>query len=229
MGERFTWSRPKEPSILKLLSRHHWISMWGGPLGIPVPFQDPHLLLEDGSFNENLMVTYAVNHNKTVVIKDAYHEQGFDFSGTRAFDEKTGYRTRAVLTIPIKNHENDVIGVLQLINPEAESGFSEEDIQLAESLASRAGVSLTNQLLIHNLRKLFESLIRVLAEAIDEKSPSTGNHRWVPVLALLLADAVSNCVDSALSVMYIFPVRKCMRLKLHLFCTIAAKSLPLFT
>ena len=165
----------------------------GGTSSIPVPFEDPALFLEDGSLNDHLMVAYAVNHKKTVNIKDAYHEQGFDFSGTRAFDEKTGYRTRAVLTIPIKNHENDVIGVLQLINPPSEEGFSEAYIQLAQSLASQAGVALTNQFLIHNLRTLFESLIRVLAEAIDEKSPSTGNHsKRVPVLALLLAEAINT-------------------------------------
>ncbi len=165
----------------------------GGTSSIPIPFDDPSLFLEDGSFNDNLIVAYAVNHKKTVSIKDAYHEQGFDFSGTRVFDSKTGYRTRAVMTIPIKNHENDVIGVLQLINPPREEGFTESDIQLGESLASQAGVALTNQFLIHNLRTLFESLIRVLAEAIDEKSPSTGNHsKRVPVLALLLAEAIDE-------------------------------------
>ena len=163
----------------------------GGTSFIPVPFADPSLLLEDGSLNDHLIVAYAVNHKKTVNIKDAYDEQGFDFSGTRVFDEMTGYRTRAVLTVPIQNHEDDVIGVLQLINPPSAEGFTEADVQLAQSLASQAGVALTNQFLIHNLRTLFESLIRVLAEAVDEKSPSTGNHsKRVPVLALLLAEAV---------------------------------------
>ena len=168
----------------------------GGTSPIPVLFDDPKILLEDGSLNDNLMVSYAVNHKKTVNIKDAYHAQGFDFSGTRAFDEKTGYRTRAVLTIPIKNHENDVIGVMQLINPPSVEGFTEADVHLAQSLVSQAGVALTNQFLIQNLRTLFESLIRVLAEAIDEKSPSTGNHsKRVPVLALLLAEAIDVCEE----------------------------------
>lgn len=165
----------------------------GGTTSIPVPFKDPPLFREDGSFNDNLIVAYSVNHKKTINVKDAYDEEGFDFSGTRAFDVETGYRTRAVLTIPIKNHENDVIGGLQLINPPGEAGFSEADVQLAESLASQAGVALTNQLLIHNMRKLFESLIRVFAEAIDEKSPSTGNHgKRVPMLSVLLAEAVNE-------------------------------------
>ncbi|MFC2049524.1 GAF domain-containing protein, partial [Chlamydiota bacterium] len=171
----------------------------GGTSAIPVPFKDPELFLEDGSYNDSLMVSYAVNHKKTVNVKDAYDEKGFDFSGTKAFDETTGYRTRAVLTIPIKNHENDAIGVLQLINPPEGRVFDEADISLAESLASQAGVALTNQILIHNLRKLFESLIRVIAEAIDEKSPSTGNHsKRVPELAVLLAEAVNETTEGAL-------------------------------
>ena len=164
----------------------------GGTSGVPIAFPELQLFAKDGTFNDSLMVAYAVNHEKTINIKDAYHEQGFDFSSTRQFDAKTGYRTQSVLTIPMKNHEGEMIAVLQLINPEEEKSFSSEDEQLAESLASQAGVALTNQLLITNLRALFESLIRVIAEAIDEQSPSTGNHsKRVPIIALLLADAVN--------------------------------------
>jgi HD-GYP domain-containing protein (c-di-GMP phosphodiesterase class II) len=171
----------------------------GGTSNVAVPFEDLPLFLEEGAFNDNLMVTFAVNHKKTIKVKDAYYEKGFNFAGTRAFDEKTGYRTRAVLTVPIKNHENDVIAGLQLINPPGEGGFTEADVQLAESLASQAGVALTNQFLIHSLRRLFESLIRVLAEAIDEKSPSTGNHsKRVPLLAELLAEAVNATSEGPL-------------------------------
>lgn len=168
----------------------------GGSSKIPISFPDLPLFLEDGAFNDNLMVAYAVNHKKSINIQNAYDEGEFDFSGTVQFDEKTGYRTKAVLTIPMKNHEDDVIAVLQLINPMGEGIFSSEDEQLAESLASQAGVALTNQILIANLRGLFESLIHVIAEAIDEKSPSTGNHgKRVPILALLLARAVNHTVE----------------------------------
>jgi len=163
----------------------------GGTSNIPVPFSDLSLVLEDGSLNDSLMVAYAVNHKKSINIKNAYDEQGFDFSGTRGFDERTGYRTEAVLTVPMKNHEDEVIAVLQLINPIAYKTFSEDDQKLAESLASQAGVALTNQYLIESLRGLFESLIHVIAEAIDEKSSSTANHgKRVPIVALLLAKAV---------------------------------------
>ncbi len=156
----------------------------------PTPFPDLPLFLEDGRPNETLMVAYAVHHKKTVQVKDAYQEAGFDFSGTRNFDQRTGYRTRAVLTIPMQDHEGKVIAVLQLINP-LEGEFLEPDIQLAESLASQAGIALNKQLLILSLRTLFESLIRVITEAIDAKSPSTGHHsKRVPIIAELLARAL---------------------------------------
>jgi HD-GYP domain-containing protein (c-di-GMP phosphodiesterase class II)/DNA-dependent RNA polymerase auxiliary subunit epsilon len=176
----------------------------GGLFGEKIPFAELPLYLEDGTPNDKLIVAYAVNKAKTINIKDAYSEKGFDFSGTRAFDLRTGYRTKAVLTIPIKNHENTTIAVLQLINPIDEHTknvgfFSEEDQEFAEALASQAGVALANQSLISNLNELFESFIRVIAQAIDEKSPSTGNHgRRVPIVAQLLAESVGLCGEGPL-------------------------------
>ncbi len=170
----------------------------GGTSPQPIPFSDLPLFLPHGEPNDKLIVAYAVNNDKTIVVEDAYHEKGFDFSGTRAFDKNTGYRTQSVLTVPIKNHENEPIAVLQLINhidpkTQAVTPFSSDDRQLAESLASQAGVAMTNQRLIEDLKNLFDSLIRVLSEAIDEKSPSTGKHgKRVPILADLLARAVSE-------------------------------------
>ncbi|MCH9626690.1 MAG: hypothetical protein S4CHLAM2_03180 [Chlamydiales bacterium] len=158
----------------------------------PIPFPDLPLFLEDGKPNETLMAAYAVHHKKTVQVKDAYQEEGFDFSGTRDFDERTGYRTRAVLTVPMQDHEGKVIAVLQLINP-LEEEFLEPAVQLAKSLASQAGLALNKQLLILNLRTLFESFIRVMTDAIDAKSPSTGHHgKRVPIIAELLARALEH-------------------------------------
>lgn len=176
----------------------------GGTSSKPIPFADLPLYLENGLSNDSLIVAYSINHKKMVNIKDAYHEAGFDFSGTRRIDEKTGYQTKTVLTVPMKNHEDEVIAVLQLINAidpltGEVIGFSEKDTQLAMSLASQAGVALNNQLLIQNLKQLFESLIRVIAEAIDEKSPVTGNHgKRVPLLAASLAQAVNETHDGLL-------------------------------
>ena len=147
--------------------------------------------------------SYSVAKDQTVNIKDAYLAEGFDFSGTRKFDEKTGYRSQSFLTVPMKNHEHKIIGVLQLINAiDPQSGkivsFSESHQRLVESLASQAAVVLTNKNLIDGLKNLFESFIKLIADAIDEKSPYTGGHcQRVPRLTMMLAEAAVNAQEGA--------------------------------
>ncbi|MGH8755148.1 MAG: GAF and HD-GYP domain-containing protein [Burkholderiales bacterium] len=170
----------------------------GGTTGEEIPFYPIALYDDAGKPNNSMVVAYAVLHDQTINIADAYTEQGFDFTGTKSFDKKTGYRSKSFLTIPMKNHENEIIGVLQLINAkDRESGeiiaFSATDEQLAESLASQAAIALTNRLLISQLEKLFESFISLINTAIDEKSPYTSRHcARVPVLTMMIAEAVNN-------------------------------------
>jgi len=178
-------------------------SYLGGTSGNPMPFY-PIQLYKDGKPNQSMVAAYAALTGRTVNIADAYTADGFDFSGTRAFDSKTGYRSKSFLTVPMRNHDNETIGVLQLINAhEPSSGaivpFSPSDQRLAESLASQAAIALTNRMLINQLEQLFESFINLINSAIDEKSPHTGGHcQRVPVLTMLLADAVSETQDGPL-------------------------------
>jgi len=166
----------------------------GGTTGNPVPFY-PIQLYQDGKPNHGMVAAYAALTGETVNIADAYAAEGFDFSGTRAFDTKTGYRSKSFLTVPMRNHEHEIIGVLQLINAQdRRSGeivpFSDSDQRLVESLASQAAVALTNRMLINQLEHLFESFISLINTAIDEKSPYTGGHcQRVPVLTMMLAEA----------------------------------------
>lgn len=177
----------------------------GGSTGSPIPFEPVRLLDASGRENTSMVVAYAVLRDTTVNIADAYTEAGFDFSGTRAFDAQTGYRSRSFLTVPMKNHENDIIGVLQLINAKDRltgevTGFSAADERLASSLASQAAVALTNQLLISQLEGLFESFINLIASAIDDKSPHTGDHcERVPALTMMLAEAAHETAVGPLS------------------------------
>src|SRR5690349_19903710 len=114
-------------------------------------------------------------------------------------DRRTGYHSKSFLTGPMKNHENEIIGIFQLLNATAPATgivgeFSIEDQQLIRSLASPAAIALTNRLLITHLEHLFASLIQLINRAIGEKSPHTGQHcDRVPVLTMMLADAVSAC------------------------------------
>ncbi len=167
----------------------------GGTTGKEIPFPALHMYLEDGQPNLTTVAVYAALNDQTVNIENSYLVQDFDFSGTRKFDQSTGYRSQSFLTIPMKNHESEVIGVLQLINAiDANTQeiipFSAEIQSLVESLASQAAVAMTNHNLIEGLKGLFESFIELMAEAIDQKSPYTGGHcRRVPELTMMLAQA----------------------------------------
>jgi HD-GYP domain-containing protein (c-di-GMP phosphodiesterase class II) len=170
----------------------------GGTSGNDIEFDPIPLHKPDGKENHNMVVTHCVLTGETINIEDAYHEDGFDFTGTRQFDSNTGYRTRSILTFPLKDHEQEIIGVLQLINARSQDSeeviaFNEVDQQLAESLASQAAVALTQKRLVKELQELFESFIKMIASAIDDKSPYTGGHcRRIPVLTMMLAEAVNS-------------------------------------
>lgn len=171
----------------------------GGTSGVEIPFYPVSLFDKEGHPVNSMVVAYAVHHDCSVNVADAYTEAGFDFSGTKNFDKKTGYRSVSFLTVPMKNHEEEIIGVLQLINAKdrgngAVIAFSADDQHLAESLASQAAIAITNRLLINHLETLFESFIRLINAAIDDKSPYTGGHcERVPNLTIMLAEAVNQC------------------------------------
>ncbi len=175
----------------------------GGTSGNPIPFY-PIALYHDGKPNLAMVVSYSVLRGETVNIPDAYIAEGFDFSGTKNFDAKTGYHSRSFLSVPMRNHEHEIIGVLQLINAlEVTSGevkqFSKDDQQLLESLASQAAIALSNRRLIQQLEELFESLINLINTAIDDKSPYTGGHcERVPALTMMLAEAANRAKPDAL-------------------------------
>lgn len=177
----------------------------GGSSGKPINFPNLPLYTEAGASNDSLVAAYSAIHKQTVNISDAYTEANFDFSGTRRFDEKTGYRSQSFLSVPMKDHEGDVIGVLQLINAlQPGTGkvvaFSSADQSLAESLASQAAIAITNRNLMTQLEALFESFINLINLAIDEKSHYTGGHcQRVPALTMMLAEAVNATSTGPLS------------------------------
>ncbi|EIJ41140.1 HD-GYP domain-containing protein [Beggiatoa alba B18LD] len=170
----------------------------GGTSGDPITFPPLPMYNEQGEPNLHTVAVCAALQGQTINIPDAYSNPDFDFSGTRAFDKKTGYHSKSFLTVPMKNNEDEIIGVLQLINTinpltKEIQEFSPFDQELVESLASQAAVAMVNQQLLEEQRKLFESFIQLIASAIDNKSPYTGGHcRRVPELTMMLADAAAN-------------------------------------
>ena len=166
----------------------------GGTTGQAIPF--PPLKMYDDAGEPNLknVSTSAALSGHTINIADAYDAHRFDFSGTKAFDAKTGYRSQSFLTVPLKNHDEQVVGVLQLINAHTADNdvipFSDEITPLIEALASQAAVALDNQMLLDAQKNLFKSFIQVIANAIDAKSAYTGGHcRRVPELTNMLTRA----------------------------------------
>ena len=169
----------------------------GGTTGADISLPPVRLYGDDGEPNNQNIAARAAVSGKTVSVPDAYDSEEFDFSGTRDFDRKTGYRSTSFLTVPMRNHEDEVTGVLQLINARGPDGedvvaFSEADQLIVESLASQAAIAMTKKRLLDEQRELFEAFIELIAAAIDDKSPYTGGHcRRVPELTMMLAEAAA--------------------------------------
>ncbi len=144
-------------------------------------------------------VVRAVVNKESINVADAYASKEFDFTGTKEFDLKYGFRTKSVITIPMINHRGEPIGCVQLINAKdpktgATIAFSDEMVEIIASLASQAAVIVDKESLISEQKILLESFIKMMAQAIDAKSPYTGTHCVrVPVLTEMLAEAA--CAD----------------------------------
>ena len=163
----------------------------GGKTGETIPFPPVEL-------KESNVSAFVALKGKSVNIPDVYDTDLFDFTGPKKFDQSTGYRSKSMLVVPMKNHDNDVIGVLQLLNATNPVNnqvieFSQDYENLSESLASQAAVAITNAKLISNMTELFEAFVKVMATAIDEKSPVTGGHiRRVADLTLTMAEFIHD-------------------------------------
>ncbi|MBF0305783.1 MAG: GAF domain-containing protein [Alphaproteobacteria bacterium] len=172
----------------------------GGTTGIEIPFPPVRLEDDEGRQNHNNVSAHVALTGALVNIADAYDAAEFDFSGTRKFDAGTGYRSKSFLTVPLKNHQDEVIGVLQLINARTPEGlvasFTPDIVPLIEALSSQAAVALDNRNLIEAQKRLLESFIKLIAKAIDAKSPYTGGHcERVPELTKMLAQAACQSDD----------------------------------
>lgn len=173
----------------------------GGKSGPAIPFNGIQLTEDNGIENHHNVAAFSANSKEVVNIEDVYDNEKFDFSGARDFDKQTQYRTRSVLTLPLLNHQHEVIGVLQLVNarhPDTGDiiGFSEHYIPLLKGLALYAAIALNNQILVQNLKNLLDAFVKTIAKAIDAKSPHTSGHcQRVPLLMELIAEAACDDTD----------------------------------
>jgi HD-GYP domain-containing protein (c-di-GMP phosphodiesterase class II) len=164
------------------------------PVGWPaVPLYD-----EEGNPTKSYIVT-AVYHNKqSLCFDDVYQAEGYNISGTLRSDKNSGYRCKAMLTIPLKDHEDTVLGVIQFINPLDDDGeivsFTDEHKTMLSSLSSQAAIALSNRKLIASLEDLLMQFMRSIAGAIEKKSKYSSDHI---TRVALLTDMIAERINAA--------------------------------
>lgn len=168
----------------------------GGEHG-KVPWPNLYLHDENGLENDINISVHCALKDMLINIPDVYLSTKYNFEGAKAFDGSTGYTTKSMLVVPMKNTENDVIGVLQLINKQDNDGkfceFTQEDEKLILSMSSQAAVIVTNAKLTQGLEDLLEAFMRSIATAIGEKSKYTGGHiNRVAELSMIIAKAINE-------------------------------------
>ncbi len=174
---------------------------------VDVPFEESTMPLDEAS-----IAGYVARSGRLVNVADAYRlPDGNPFRISRSFDEKSGYRSKSMLVVPMRDHQELVIGVIQLINKKRDRTtvlkpaslvedevitFTSEDEKLAGSLASQAAVAFENADLIRRIRRLFDEFIEAAVTAVEQRDPPTSDHsRRVAVLTVGLArkvDAISS-------------------------------------
>lgn len=152
------------------------------------------------AMSESNVCSYTAIHKELVNIQDVYHSDRFDFSGPRKYDAITGYHTQSMLVIPMENNKGELIGILQLINAQDESGtiipFDAEAEFVLRSLGSQAAVAFTNLIYTEEIKKQMYSFVEAFATTIDTRTPYNGSHtRMVTVYARLLANYINKLHD----------------------------------
>ena len=196
-GTLYIMEDDKEYLRFEILQNDSMNTRMGGTQALEQTLPKVPLYDQRGEPNHANVSSYTALTGNIVNIPDVYEAEGFDFTGPRKYDESTGYRSKSMLVIPLKNHENDIIGVLQLLNAQDRDtgevvAFSPEYVDLIGSLASQAAVALTNTQLIQDLKNLFHAFIRSIATAIDAKSPYTKGHiDRVVELSMMITEAIN--------------------------------------
>ncbi|MGH7591016.1 MAG: HD domain-containing phosphohydrolase, partial [Gemmatimonadales bacterium] len=155
---------------------------------------------------------YAAAEGEPLVIDDAYSlPPDVEYSFNRSIDQRYGYRTRSMLSVPMLNHHGETIGVLQLINrkraldavlhsPEDADrevlAYSPPSVKLVKALAGQAGVSIENSQLYESIERLFEGFVKAAVTAIEQRDPTTSGHSLrVATMTVGLAHSVDHVRD----------------------------------
>jgi HD-GYP domain-containing protein (c-di-GMP phosphodiesterase class II) len=171
---------------------------------VQFPFAEQTLPLTETS-----MAGHCALHGEVIELADAYRiPRSLPFRFNSSFDEQAGYRTRSLITLPMKNGRGEVLGVVQLINckrnPKARLSdaatvrkhvhpFPERAVRLALSLASQAAVAFENSKLYRDIENLFDGFVNAAVKAIEQRDPTTSGHsQRVCDMTVSLAEAVDR-------------------------------------
>jgi len=149
------------------------------------------------SMTERNVCSYAALHREIINIPDVYDNTRFDFSGPKKYDALTGYHTQSLLVIPIENNEDELIGVLQLLNAMDEDGtvipFDAEYEIIIRSLGAQAAIEMTNLKYVQEVKRQLRSFVEAMSTAIDERTPYNGSHtRKVAEYTGMIADYMNK-------------------------------------
>lgn len=114
---------------------------------------------------------YVAMSGESVIIDDAYEDYRFNSS----VDQATGFRTRSILAIPIRNQKGDVMGVVEALNKKR-GAFTLEDKDLLGALAAQVAIALENAQLYSEIKRTFDSFVDTLTAVIDARHPNTSGH-----------------------------------------------------
>ncbi|MBI5142795.1 MAG: GAF domain-containing protein [Nitrospirae bacterium] len=152
---------------------------------------------------------YVALTGKALIIDDAYIiPSDRPYSLNRAFDESHNYRSKSMLVIPMRNHQGDIIGVLQMINRKPSFDMTLHSPEVIEqivlpfthdikdrmtALANLAAVAIENNQLYESIRRLFDGFVQAAVTAIEQRDPTTKGHSLrVSVLTVELAKVVDH-------------------------------------
>ena len=166
----------KDNKLEFMIMRNNTMKVYLGGNGEPIDSMPPVELKEEA------VCAYAAIHKKVINVRDVHTDSQFDWKGPKKYDEITGYHTVSMLVVPLIDHKDKVIGVLQLINAQNDDGeiigFSEDAQNIVFSISSEAAISLSNMILVKQLRDMIYSFISALTTAIDQRTPYNANHSY---------------------------------------------------
>ena len=147
--------------------------------------------------NKKMVVVSSVLEDRLINISNVYDDSEFYFEGAKIFDKVNNYKTKSILTVPLKNNKNKIVGLLQLINKLDKDknpiSFNSFDKEITQSLASQSAIAITNANLIEDFENLVESFLQSLIYIIGEKSPHTASHiRQMVTITNMFVDAVDK-------------------------------------